>query len=302
MSSALIIRPARLEDRPAVERICAHTWEWGDYIPEVWEEWLADKRGVLQVGEIEGQVVAANRIVFHTPDQVWLEGMRVDPERRREGIGWEFMVHDLAYVRKHGAEVVRLATGDYNTAVHTMVARVGMVRVGAAGLLAVGAVPGGPLPAILGPEHAAQVMAFLGRSPVLAQTHGLYDCGWAWQALSAERVTEMLAAGQIAAQLGPDGEPAALATILFPPGWNGVWVGYADAAPGQPQAMTALATALGSHAAQIGAPKVEAMLPDVAWLHEAFRAAGYGQGDWQGQMWIFERRFEQGENGRGRSD
>ena len=46
MSSALIIRPARPEDRPAVERICAHTWEWGDYIPEVWEEWLADKRGV----------------------------------------------------------------------------------------------------------------------------------------------------------------------------------------------------------------------------------------------------------------
>jgi hypothetical protein len=66
--------------------------------------------------------------------------------------------------------------------------------------------------------------------------------------------------------------------------------------------VTALATALRSHAAQIGAPKVEAMLPDVAWLHEAFRAAGYGQGDWQGQMWIFERRFEQDENGRERSD
>jgi len=297
MDGKLNIRPARPDDRPAVERICAHTWEWGDYIPQVWDEWLADPRAVLQVGELDGQVVAVNRVLFQTPGQVWLEGMRVDPERRRQGIGWQFMEHDLAYAREHGAKVVRLATGHSNTAVQAMVARVGMVRIGAAQLLVAEAIPGGPLPAILGAEWAAQVAAFLRRSSVLAHTHGLYDAGWVWQSLSAERVAELLAAGQMAALLTPEGELAALAVASIDPEGGGMWVGYADAAPqrasGRPEAVTTLATALRAHAAKVGSPQVEAMLPDLAWLRDAFRAAGYEQGDWKGELWIFERRFDE---------
>ena len=293
MDGKLIIRPARPEDRPEVERICAHTWDWGDYVPEVWDAWLADERAVLQVGELEGQVVAVNRLVFHSPDQVWLEGMRVDPERRRQGIGWQFMEHDLAYAREHGAKVVRLATGHSNTAVHTMVARVGMVRIGTAQLLAAEAMPGGALPVILGPDQAAQVAAFLRRSSVLAHTHGLYDAGWVWVTLSTVRVAEMLAAGQMAALLTTEGELASLAAVSIDPEGGGMWVGYADAATGRPEAVTALATALRAHAAQLGKPKLEAMLPDLPWLRDAFRAAGYDQGEWKGELWIFERRFDE---------
>jgi len=292
MDGRLIIRPARPEDRPAVERICAHTWEWGDYILEVWDAWLADERAVLQVGEMNGQVVAVNRLVFHSPDQVWFEGMRVDPERRRQGIGWQFMEHDLAYARECGAKVVRLATGHSNTAVHNMVARVGMVRIGAGQLLTAEAMPGGPLPAILRPEQAAQVTAFLQRSSVLDHTHGLYDAGWVWQTLSAERVAEMLAAGQMAALLTREEELAALAAVLVNPEGGGVWVGYADADASRAEAVTALATALRAHAARLGYPQIEAMLPDLAWLRDAFRAAGYDQGDWKGELWIFERRLD----------
>ena len=297
MDGKLNIRPARPDDRPAVEQICAHTWEWGDYIPQVWDEWLADPRAVLQVGELDGQVVAVNRVLFQTPDQVWLEGMRVDPERRRQGIGWQFMEHDLAYAREHGAKVVRLATGHSNTAVQAMVARVGMVRIGAAQLLVAEAMPGGPPPAILGSEWAAQVAAFLRRSSVLAHTHGLYDAGWVWQRLSAERVAELLAAGQMAALLTPEGELAALAVASIDREGGGMWVGYADAEPqraaGRPEAVTTLATALRAHAAKVGSPQVEAMLPDLAWLRDAFRAAGYERGDWKGELWIFERRFDE---------
>jgi len=297
MDGKLIIRPARPDDRPAVEQICAHTWEWGDYIPQVWDEWLSDERAVLQVGVMDGQVVAVNRVVFQSPDEVWLEGMRVDPERRRQGIGWQFMEHDLAYAREHRAKVVRLATGHSNTAVHTMVARVGMVRIGAAQLLAAEAMPGGPLPVILGPDQAAQVMAFLQHSSVLAHTHGLYDAGWVWQALSADRVAEMLAAGQMAALLTPQRELVSLAAVVIDPEGGGLWVGYADAVPqraaGRPEGVTALATALRAHAAQLGNSKIEAMLPDLTWLRDAFRAAGYDQGEWKGELWIFERRLDE---------
>ena len=297
MGAKSIIRPARPDDRSAVERICAHTWEWGDYIPEVWDEWLADKRGVLQVGEMDGHVLAVNRLIFQSPDEVWLEGMRVDPDHRREGIGWQFMKHDLAYARDHGAKVARLATGHSNTAVQAMVARVGMVRIGAAQLLVAEALPDGTQLAILGPDDAPRVATFLQHSSVLAHTHGLYDAGWVWTALSASRVAELLAAGQMAALLTPEGELAALAVVSIDPEGGGMWVGYADAEPqraaGRPEAVTTLATALRAHAAKVGSPQVEAMLPDLAWLRDAFRAAGYEQGDWKGELWIFERRFDE---------
>lgn len=291
MAGELIIRRARAGDRPAMERICAHTWDDGDYIPEVWDAWLADPRAVVQIGEVDGQVVALNRIVFQSPDQVWFEGMRVDPEHRRQGIGWKFMEHDLAYARERGAKVARLATSHSNTAVHTMVARVGMARIGTGRLLSAEAMAGAPLPAMLGPEQAGRVAAFLERSGVLAHTHGLYDCGWAWTALSTERAAEMLAAGQMAALLTPEGELAALAAVVINLEGGELWTGYADAAGGRPEAVTALATALRGHASRVGKPRVEAMLPDLPWLREAFRAAGYEQGEWKGELWVFERRL-----------
>ena len=39
------IRPARPEDREAVLAFCMHTWDWGDYIESVWDEWLHDPQG-----------------------------------------------------------------------------------------------------------------------------------------------------------------------------------------------------------------------------------------------------------------
>src|SRR5213082_2789620 len=54
---ALEIRPAQPEDREAVLAFCQHTWEWGDYIAFVWDEWLHDKQGVLFVATFDNQPV-----------------------------------------------------------------------------------------------------------------------------------------------------------------------------------------------------------------------------------------------------
>jgi GNAT superfamily N-acetyltransferase len=277
-----------------MERICAHTWENGDYIPEVWDEWLADERGVLQVGELNGQVVALNRVSFLSPDQIWLEGMRVDPEYRQQGIGWQFMEHDLVYAHERGARVVRLGTGDYNQAVHALTARAGMEQVGSYVRWRAEPLPDGPGLVILTPKHADQVRAFLSASPVLVHSHGLYSVHWVWQELSAGHVTQYLENGQVVVQLAPDGELAALATIHFAPDDDEMWVGFAD---GDPSAVTALATAIRAHAARAGVLRVGVMLPDVAWLRDAFGAAGYGFGDWEGELWIFERRLVQRSGG-----
>jgi GNAT superfamily N-acetyltransferase len=286
MEAELIIRPARSGDSAAMKRICAHTWDWGDYIPDAWETWLADEECVVLVGEIEGQVVALSNAAFQPDGQVWLEGMRVDPDHRRQGIAGQFLDSSIALARDRGARVVRLGTGRNNAAVQTIAARAGMKRIGTYVQWNSNPLDGTSDLVVLSPDSAAQVHAFLKDSPVLAHNHGLYSADWAWQELSPERVAHFLAGGQGVAQLAPGGSLAALAFLVPEPEDQALWVGFAD---GEPEAVPRLLTALRSHAAQAGAEKVRTMVPAVAWLRDAFQAAGFTYGDWQGELCIFER-------------
>jgi GNAT superfamily N-acetyltransferase len=289
MDGELIFRRARAEDRAAMERICAHTWDMGDYIPEVWDEWLADDEGPLLVGELDGQVVTLNKITWQPSGQIWLEGMRVDPEFRRRGISVRSLDFSLAYAREHKARVVRLSTGGQNLPVHTVVARAGMEHIGIYVLWTAEPLTGDWLqPLFLTPDQAPQVHAFLANGLVMAHTHGLYNMNWAWQELSAERVAQHLNEGQVLAQSAPDGRVAALAIVQFDVEDRHLWVSFVD---GQAAAVTALAGGIRTYAAQLGAERVQVMLPDLAWLRDAFQAAGYGFGDWEGELWIFEYRL-----------
>ena len=58
-SGVVELRPARTADRERVVEICAAIWEGHDYIPEVFDTWVQDPSGTFQVGEVDGEVVAA---------------------------------------------------------------------------------------------------------------------------------------------------------------------------------------------------------------------------------------------------
>lgn len=302
----LIIRPARPEDLGAAERICAKTWDWGDYIPEVWDEWLDDPQGHLAVAELAGQIIALGRLRLLPGGQAWLEGMRVDPGYRRQGIAWDFFHYKLAYAQAHGARVARLGTSDQNQPVHRMMERAGMERVGRYEMLsapAQAAEPGTTSLIPLTPQHAGQVRTFLQQSPVLAAAQGLYCLDWAWQALSEARAVDLMAEGRIAGQWGRGGNLAALAVMEREPDEERLWVGFADAGPpagpggrilagADPEALQAWAEALRGEAHRQGLNSAVAMLADLPPLREAFRAAGYGPAEWQGELWIYEMPLE----------
>jgi len=249
---------------------------------------LADERGSVIVGEVEKRVVALSRIVFHSPDQVWLEGMRVDPDFRGRGIATRFLDYSLAYAQQQGAQVVRLGTSSRNEAVQRMVARAGMQRVGTYVLWAAGPLASGELPLTLTPDHAAEVGAFLQASPLRGCIPDLYSVDWVWQELTATRLARFLDRGEIVARLSQEGTLAALALVVHEQ-YDGVtWIGILD---GQAAAATELARSIRVQAAQAGAARVEMMLPDVTWLRDAVAAAGFGPGDWEGELWIFEHRL-----------
>jgi GNAT superfamily N-acetyltransferase len=290
MSGELLVRAAQPDDRAAVERVCAHTWEWGDYIPEVWDEWLADQDGQMLVGEIDGRVVAVGRVAFLPHGQAWFEAMRVDPDYRQRGIAGQFLQQKLELARARGNRLARLATGANNAPVHRMMASAGLACVGAYVHWTAEPLDQGPQVTFLPPDSASLVEAFLEASPVLAHTRGLYNTEWAWQELSSQRLAELLVAGQMAAIHGPGGSLQALAQLQYTPGDDRLWIGYAD---GDRQAVTRLLGAIRAHAARVGAPSLNVMLPDLPWLRDAFRQAGFGFGDWEGELWIFEMHLDQ---------
>ena len=70
------VRPARPEDREAVLAFCQQTWEWGDYLEYVWDEWLNNSQGKLFVATKDGQPVAVANMRMLNKTEAWFEGMR----------------------------------------------------------------------------------------------------------------------------------------------------------------------------------------------------------------------------------
>lgn len=81
--SRVRIRAARPSDQADVAAICAAIWqEADDYVPQTWDDWLADRHGELVAAEWEGRVVGLAKLTHLTEEQWWLEGLRVTPEHR----------------------------------------------------------------------------------------------------------------------------------------------------------------------------------------------------------------------------
>ena len=80
------VRPARPEDREAVLAFCQQTWDWGDYIEQVWDEWRHKPQDTLFVATLDGRPVGITNVRMLNDTEVWFEGMRVDPAFRQQGI------------------------------------------------------------------------------------------------------------------------------------------------------------------------------------------------------------------------
>lgn len=125
----LDVRPARAEDREAVLAFCAHTWSGGDYIEDVWEEWLHDERGALLVAVSQDRPIGLIHVGLSSDDEAWLEGIRVEPAERRRGVGRVLVSRALVAARERGAKVARLVTDHDNTASQGLIGGFGFKRV-----------------------------------------------------------------------------------------------------------------------------------------------------------------------------
>jgi len=191
------VRPARAEDKEAVLAFTAHTWdeEGGDYIHLVWDHWLNDHAGRLFVATADGQPVSVARVALQSRTEAWFEGMRVDPNHRRQGIAVQVQQACLAYAREQGRRVARLATGADNYASQSLTEQGGFRRVAtfrhylapasAETVAGVRPATANDLPAILGLWRA---------SAARQAAAGLIPHGWSWQEMTEARLKKIVAA------------------------------------------------------------------------------------------------------------
>lgn len=107
---ALVLRQATQADVQRIVSISTQIWDGEDYIAGVIDEWLADPRGAVIVAVSKGEVIGYGRWVQLWPGYLWMEGLRVDPAFRGQGIAKALTRYLFETARLQGAESVGLST------------------------------------------------------------------------------------------------------------------------------------------------------------------------------------------------
>jgi GNAT superfamily N-acetyltransferase len=209
----LVCRPALSSDTADILEFTKHIWNGGDYIKDVWRDWLHDPCGVLAIARYGSHAVGMAKVTFLSPGQWWLEGLRVDPAY--QGLKIASHLHDYAnaWWLENGDGVVRLMTSSERVQVHHLCERTGYARVGEVIAYRSAADPG-PAPAqeaasvqAPGPAGSATTFQPVAEDQVesalpfasgrLEHSNGLMDSGWQFSVPDRNSLGERAAQGHL---------------------------------------------------------------------------------------------------------
>ncbi len=97
------INGAKPSDKEKILDFCKNTFSWGDYIPEVWDFWI--KEGNLLVAHQDNVPVGiCHSSIDSNTKQVWIEGIRVHPDFRRQGIAKKLVLESEILAKNNNCE------------------------------------------------------------------------------------------------------------------------------------------------------------------------------------------------------
>lgn len=289
------IRPARSEDREAVLAFSSHTWDWGDYIEYVWDEWLHDPQGMLFVATSDGQPVGVAHIRMLNKTEAWLEGMRVAPAFRRQGIATALFEAQLLEAMRRGAKTVRSLTESTNTTSIRLMEQKFMRQVAA--YIPMHASPvitpskrqyGVETPTLATAADIDDIINYLNASNIFPAVGGLYYQSFTAFSITGELLTQKISAQQIYILRRWD-RLDGLAIAEPGTGRRGKYlaIGYID---GTTESISLIAYALRTRFSELDLESVSADVPDLIMVRDAFVGAEY---EWDGQVfYTYERSLE----------
>ncbi len=282
----LVCRSALPMDTPAILDLTRHIWNGHDYIPVVWQDWLADAEGFLAVAEYGRRIVGMGKLTRLEEDEWWLEGLRVHPDF--EGRGFATHIHRYLMQRWQalGKGVIRLATASKRIAVHRICAKLGFQKVAEFSAYEKRTETGGETAHFtpIQPEEVEIALDLALASDLLPLCFHLIDLGWQWARPRLSYLQRRIAAGQAYWWRGRSGllcvdenKEDELKSQLI------CWVACAL------QDLTEFLVDFAQFAAQSGYQKAAWIAPLQPPVQRALGHAGYGAA-WDFSLYIFEYR------------
>lgn len=279
------VRPARPEDREEVLEFCTNTWEWGDYIEYVWDEWLHDPQGSLFVATSDGRPVGVAHMRMLNTTEAWFEGLRVDPALRQRGIASALYEAQLKEAIRRGATTARLITESTNAGAIRLLERASMHRVGAyAPYRALPVITpsrreyGLEKPTLATVADLDDIIDYLNASNIFPAAGGLYYQGFTAYSITNELLTEKVAAQHLYILRRWDRlDGLAIAVPREGHREKQLFIGYID---GTTESISMIAYAL----RQLTEPDLKSVssnVPDLMMVRDAFVGAEY---EWDGKV------------------
>jgi hypothetical protein len=267
----LVVRRAHPKDRGAILNMSEKIWGGTDYLPLVWDAWLADTEGVLLTATLDGRPVGVSKISILSPGEVWLEGLRLDPGLHGRGLVRQINRAGFREVAKLNPRSVRYSTGAGNAPSRHLGEARGFWLVARTRWLLGKALQGSPTASRAAtPNELGAVQEYVRGSRCYAATSGLYAVGWKFPALDRRRLKGLIAEGRVI--VSPRrGRIRGLAVYDVGDIDGDLCLGFLD---GPEREMEALAGDVLRAATRLGHSDSSAMLPEGS-IADAARRGGY---------------------------
>jgi len=192
------IRRARAADKAPILEISKKIWGGHDYLPSVWDDWLADKNARFIVATVNGRTVGCAHAGLQTNYVAWLEGVRVHEQYRGLGLAGKLNHALVEWARRKGARVARLSTGSSNRASREHLEKIGFPvmqtfqRLESARGLRVK-----PAGVTTSRGSAKSLWNWLRTRPNFAENHAMYSDGWTWYPLTLQTLRRRISQRQV---------------------------------------------------------------------------------------------------------
>jgi GNAT superfamily N-acetyltransferase len=259
------MRPVRPSDRDRIIELTKDVWGGHDYLPSVFDDWVADAASAFQALEFDGVVVGVQRLRPYAPGLVWYEGLRVATSHRRQGLARAMLDSAIAEAREQGHGEMRLATG--NPEAVRLFESVGFKRLVDVRWWRGSRIEGGESPRIPPAAEAEKLWPMVARSPGIELFNGVMADFNGARDINAAELSRLAETGML--RVGPGGR--AVAGLRRPWG-NNIAVGFLAGSGG---ALRELLQALRFEADADGLDDVVVSLPREHPAADDLRASGY---------------------------
>lgn len=112
-----VVQRVHASDREEIIEISSKVWGGHDYLPSVFDEWLASPKCHTYGVKVDGRIVAvANLRLVDGKKTGWMEGLRVHPDYRRRGYADLLTWHFVSLGEELKVQRLRYTTGGNNRA------------------------------------------------------------------------------------------------------------------------------------------------------------------------------------------